>query len=201
MLTIGLTGGIGVGKSAVAGILKGLGADIANADEIGHEVYRAGTRAYREIVRIFGERVAGADGEIDRKRLGSIVFGDRAKLEALNGIVWPGIRRVLQHRIHDTASRGATAALVVEAAVLFEAGWDDLFDEVWVVTAPEDQVLDRVQTQKGIGSEQARARIGAQMSPAEKASRAVVTIPNGCDLATLRRTVIRVWNDRVKEKI
>ena len=125
MLTIGLTGGIGVGKSAVAGILKGLGADTVNADGIGHEVYRAGTRAYREIVRTFGERVAGADGEIDRKRLGSIVFGDRAKLEALNGIVWPGIRQILQQRIHDIDSRGATAALVVEAAVLFEAGWDE----------------------------------------------------------------------------
>ncbi len=200
MLTIGLTGGISTGKSTVSSMLGSLGAETVDADAYGHRAYRASSRAYDEVIRIFGREVVGEDGEINRRRLGEIVFGDRAKLAALTGIVWPEIRAALQHEISAMAARDGTPAFVVEAAVLLEAGWDDLCDEVWVVSAPEDTVLSRLQTRRGITRDIARARMRAQMSPAERERRADVTIANDGDLESLERTLKKVWNDRVREK-
>ena len=200
MLTIGLTGGIGTGKSTVAAMLTTLGAETVDADGFGRRAYQANTSAYDEVVRVFGQEVVSADGEIDRRRLGEIVFADRWKLAALTGIVWPEIRVALQHHITGMAARDGTPALVVEAAVLLEAGWDDLCDEVWVVTSPEDDVLERLHSHRGITRDIARARMRAQMSPAERERRADVMIPNDGSLEALKRTLTRVWNDRVKEK-
>ncbi len=199
MFTIGLTGGIGSGKSTVAGILKDLGAELVDADRVGWEVYRAGTGGYRAVVDEFGEEVVGPDGEIDRKRLGSIVFGDSARMEALTGIVWPLIAGAVANRIAEETARG-TSMLVVEAAVLFEAGWENLFDEVWVVTARKEMAVERLITRDGVTEESVRARMTAQIPDEERVRQASVVIDNGGDLTELRRFVESVWRERTTGK-
>ena len=200
MLTIGLTGGIGSGKSEVAGILRELGAPVIDADLVGHETYRRGEPAWDQVVETFGSGVVGQDGEIDRRRLGRIVFGDTGSLKRLTDIVWPRIREGLEKRITRERDNGDTTVLVVEAAVLFEAGWDRLFDEIWVVTAPEADVLERLERQRNQKPEQTRARLRAQMTNEEREKRADVTVRNDDDRAALAATVRQLWTDRVPNR-
>ena len=197
MLTIGLTGGIGSGKSEAAGILRELGALVIYADLVGHETYRKGNPAWDEVVEAFGSEVVGQDGEIDRRRLGRIVFDRPEKLKRLTDIVWPRIHEGLEKRITGEREGGDTAVLVVEAAVLFEAGWERLFDEIWVVTAPESDVLERLERHRNLKPDQARARLRAQMTNEEREQRADVTVRNDEDRAALATTVRQLWIDRV----
>jgi dephospho-CoA kinase len=199
VLTIGLTGGIGSGKSEASGILRELGALVIDADIVGHETYRSGEPAFGEVVEDFGNGVIGSDGEIDRRALGKIVFGDPNKLKRLTEIVWPRISEALEKRIAGERDRGDTAVLVVEAAVLFEAGWESLFDEIWVVTAPENDVLERLELQRNQRPEQTRARIRAQMTDEEREQRADVTVRNDEDRAALAVTVKKLWTDRTHQ--
>ncbi len=199
MFTIGLTGGIGSGKSTVAGIMKDLGAELVDADRVGWQVYRAGTGGYRAVVGEFGEEVVGPDGEIDREKLGSIVFGDPARMEALTGIVWPLIASALADCIAEETARD-TSILVVEAAVLFEARWEHLFDEMWVVTARKELAVERLITRDGVAAESVWARMAAQMADEDRVRRANVAIDNGGDLTELRRSVESVWRERTTGK-
>ena len=200
MLTIGLTGGIGTGKSEVARILERLGAVVIDADGLGHAAYRSGTQGFAEVVRAFGREVVGADGEIDRKRLGKLVFDDPDRRRELEGIVWPKISEALADRIREERGRGSAAAVVVEAAVLLEANWDALCDEVWVVAAPEGEVLRRL-TRDGVMLErEVRARIQAQAAEARRSERAAATIRNEGGVAQLARAVESLWRERVREK-
>ena len=200
MLTIGLTGGIGSGKSEVADILRELGAQVIDADLVGHETYRRGEPAWDQVVEAFGSGVVGQDGEIDRGRLGRIVFGDPDSLKRLTDIVWPRIREGLEKRITRERDNGDTTVLGVEAAVLFEAGWGRLFDETWVVTAPEADVLERLERQRNQKPEQTRARLRAQMTNEEREQRADVTVRNDEDRAALAATVRQLWTDRVPNR-
>ncbi|MDA1257755.1 MAG: dephospho-CoA kinase [Chloroflexi bacterium] len=195
-MTIGLTGGIGSGKSETARILRELGALVIDADLVGHETYRRGEPAWDQVVAAFGREVIGEDGEIDRRELGRIVFGDPDKLKRLTDIVWPKIREGLENRITLERSRDGSKVLVVEAAVLFEAGWDDLFDEIWVVTAPEADVLRRLELQRNQKPEQTRARLRVQMNDREREQRADVTVRNDEDTAALAARVRQLWIDR-----
>jgi len=199
MLTIGLTGGIGAGKGEVARVLGRLGAVVIDADGLGHAAYRSGTRGFDEVVRAFGREVVGAGGEIDRERLGRIVFADASRRRELERIVWPRIGEALAERIRLERERGS-GVVVVDAAVLFEAGWDALCDEVWVVTAPEGEVLRRL-TRDGVMSErEVRARIRAQATEAWRAERAAVAIRNDGGLVQLARTIESLWRERVTRK-
>lgn len=201
MLTIGLTGGIGSGKSEASGILRELGALVIDADLVGHETYRSGEPAWDQVVEAFGVEVVGQDGEIDRRQLGRIVFSDAGNLKRLTDIVWPRIREGLEKRITEARKGDDIAILVVEAAVLFEAGWDELFDEIWVVTAPEDEVLERLERQRNQKPEQTRARLRAQMTDEERERRADVVVRNNDDRAALAATVRQLWTDRTPKKI
>ena len=200
MLTIGLTGGIGSGKSEVARMLERLGALLVDADVVGHGVYRKGAPAWRRVVDAFGEEVVGADGEIDRRRLGAVVFGGCGRLKELTDIVWPGIREALRARITAERTGGRTEVLVIEAAVLFEAGWDELCDEAWVVEAPEAAVLDRLEAARGMERADAQARIRAQMTTWERAGRAAVHVQNSGDLAALAAAVEKLWHERTERR-
>lgn len=201
MLTIGLTGGIGSGKSEASGILRELGALVIDADLVGHETYRSGEPAWDQVVEAFGVEVVGQDGEIDRRQLGRIVFSDAGNLKRLTDIVWPRIREGLEKRITEARKGDDIAILVVEAAVLFEAGWDELFDEIWVVTAPEDEVLERLERQRNQKPEQTRARLRAQMTDEERERRADVVVRNDDDRAALAATVRQLWTNRTPKKI
>ena len=193
MRTIGLTGGIGSGKSAVADILRELGAFVIDADAVAHEVYRPGSDGWREVVEAFGGEVAGPSGEIDRRKLAAIVFGDTAQVERLNRIVHPRTRDLVAERLGQAEKSGETAA-VVEAPLLFEAGWEDMFDEVWVVAAPEDTSVRRVAEARGIGAESVRSRMRAQMSNEDRLDRADAAIDNSRSLDDLRGSVTEAWS-------
>ncbi len=196
MLVIGLTGGIGSGKSTVAGFLKELGAEIIDMDKVGHQAYEPHTEGWEEVVKEFGKEILLPDNSIDRKKLGAIVFGDPQALARLNHILHPRMYEIAEQQIESHNKRG-TRALVLDAAILFEAGWHPLADEVWVAVAPEEVAVQRIVARNGLKEEQVRARIQSQMPPEEKAKRAQVIIDTNCNLEEVRQKVIRLWNQRV----
>jgi dephospho-CoA kinase len=193
---IGLTGGIGSGKSTAATILAELGAEVIDADRIGHEVYLPGTPGWNQVVSAFGRDIVAPDGTIDRQRLGAIVFADRARLAELNAIVHPLIAQAVAQRLADRSNSGRP--LVVEAAVLIEAGWQTLVDEVWLVVANADAVVARLGSQRGLSREAIEARVRSQLSEAERRLHAQVVIDNSGSLAELRERLARLWAERIE---
>jgi dephospho-CoA kinase len=200
MLVIGLTGGIGSGKSTVSHILARLGARMVDADIIGHQIYEPGGPAYDDVISTFGREVVGPDGRIDRKQLASIVFAKADFLEKLNDIMHPKIRDTIAVILQEWRSEGTEIA-VVEAAILFEAKWTTLVDEVWATLSDESVVLDRLFKAKGMTPEQSRARLRSQMPPEEKAQRSDVVIRNNGSPEELEKQVEDLWrsvNSRLK---
>ena len=194
MKVIGLTGGIASGKSTVSQMLSELGAVVIDADKIGHEAFRPDTDAWRQVVAEFGRGILDRDGEIDRSRLADVVFNDPRALEKLNRIMHPRMRRIVEGRIEALRGQGVEA-VVLEAALLIEAKWTDLVDQVWVAVAPESQVIDRLRSQRGFNEERGRARIESQMSADERARHADVLIVNDADMDTLREKVRELWEN------
>jgi dephospho-CoA kinase len=191
MITIGLIGGIASGKSEVARLLRELGAETLDADRVAHETYAPGTQGFAAVVDAFGPEVAGADGGIDRRRLGALVFAEAAAMRRLTDIVWPLTRELLAQRKQEAAARG-TAVLVLEAAVLIEAGWQDLADEVWLVRAPVAAVRSRLRERRGLSAADTEARIAVR-DLAPLAAAATVVIENDGDLEALARRVDVAW--------
>ena len=199
MLVIGLAGGIGSGKSSVSGMLKNLGAIIIDADKLGHEVYLPGTEGLREVVSEFGEDILSSNGEIDRRILGSKVFGSPEAMAKLNAIVWPRIKNKVTELIEENSQLG-TEVLVLDAAVLIEAGWTSVVDEVWVVTAPVDQIISRLESRNGITEEQAMSRINSQMTTEQRVEYADIVIENDNSLDELMSSVQHIWNKTLSNK-
>ena len=195
MFVIGLTGGIGAGKTQVSNTLEALGATVINADLVGHEAYLPQTETWRAVVDAFGSDILDDGDHIDRRKLGAIVFSDPSMLARLNSIVHPRIYAMISQRIDALAGEGVSVA-VVEAALLFEARWTPLADEIWVVTAPPEQVLSRL-TARGMPPEQAQARIDSQMPQDERASRADVVIANDLGISELEASVKSKWQSRI----
>ena len=192
MKVIGLTGGIGSGKSTVSRFLSELGAVVLDADKVGHEAYQPGTGTWKEVVAAFGQDIIGADGSIDRKKLGAIVFGDPAALERLNGIMHPRMYDLMAARIEEYGRQGVKV-VVLEAAILLEAGWTPLVDEIWVTVASEPTVVRRVRERTDLPQEQIRSRIRSQLSNEERKKQASVVISNDGDLHELRAKVEELW--------
>ncbi|MDO8472528.1 MAG: dephospho-CoA kinase [Dehalococcoidia bacterium] len=203
MVLIGLTGGIGSGKSTVGQILVELGTIYIDADKIGHEVYLPGTPGWNMVISAFGENILGPDREVDRKKLAAMVFSDKQRLDKLNKIVHPLIREQIETMARHAEENGAVV-VVVEGAVLLEAGWSDLFDEVWMVAASEGDVVQRVKVSKGATEEETTARIRSQMSNEERKRHALVVIENSGTLAELTEKVKSEWlalNQRHRDMI
>jgi dephospho-CoA kinase len=192
MYVIGLTGGIGSGKTTVAKLLEEQGAAILSADLVGHEVYQPGRPAWREIVDAFGREIVAEDGTIDRKKLGAIVFASPRELKRLNAITHPRMKGMMREKLKQMAREGRSVA-VLEAALLLEAGWDDLADEVWVTVAPPRVAAGRTSARSGLPPEQVLERIKAQMSNEERARRSHVVIDTDCDLDGTRRQTLERW--------
>lgn len=197
MITIGLSGGIGSGKSTVAGMLAELGAAHIDADKVGHEVYHRGTRGWRALVAEFGDGILDANKDIDRKKLGAGVFRDPSKLAKLNTIVHPLIMERVGEIMEDCGRKGVKV-VAVEGAVLLEAGWKEYFDEVWAVVASEADVVQRVKEGRGAREEDVKARIKAQMSNEERKRHADVVIVNTGNIEELRAKVRREWENLLK---
>ena len=193
MYVVGLTGGIGSGKSTVAGMLEQLGAAILSADLTGHEVYAPGRPAWQEIADAFGRDVVATDGEIDRAKLRNIVFSDPKELARLNAITHPRMKEMMREKI-EVLGRGGAEVVVLEAALLFDAGWDDLTDEVWVTVTPPRVAAERAAQRSGIPVEQVLERIQkAQMNDAERVARSDVQINTDCTIRETREQVEREW--------
>ena len=197
MIVIGLTGGIGSGKSEVSRMLKEFGAEIIDADRVGHEAYLPNTETYDKVVAEFGDDILQTDGAIDRKKLGARIFAEPEARERLNAIVHPRMYAMVEERIQRLREQSA-AAVVLDAAILIEAGWDSLVDEVWVVAAPEEMVVQRIGQRNGLPAEQVRQRVRAQITSEERARHAAVVIDNNEGLDELSAQVQEVWTGRVK---
>jgi len=190
---LGITGGIGSGKSTASQILGELGAFVIDADLVGHKIYQPDTPAWREIVETFGDDVIASDRSIDRAKLGPIVFSAPEKLAALNKIMHGKIYAYIQGQIDYVRDHDPNRVIAVEAAILLEAGWRSLVEALWVVVASEDVVINRLQIYKNMGEAQARARINAQMTNDERIAQADQVIWNNDSLPDLRQAVEASW--------
>lgn len=204
MHVIGLTGGIGTGKSVVARILQEQGATLLDADRVGHEVYLPGRPAHEEIVAEFGPGVVAEDGTIDRKKLGPIVFSSPERLGRLNAITHPRMKEMMRERLSDADRTGAEVA-VLEAALLFDAGWDDLTDEVWVTVVDAETAARRAAERSGIPVEQVLERIQkAQMASDERIRRSDLVIDTSGTLEDTRVRTLEAWRElfrRLSERV
>lgn len=199
MHVIGLTGGIASGKSTLATFFKSREVPVLDADVLGHRTYDPGTDTFRAVVAAFGPELVAADGSIDRRVLGGKVFGKPDELKRLTDIVWPGIRKLASEALSELETAGNHLA-VLEAAVLFEAGWDDLVDEVWVVVVEPDLAVQRLATRNGLDEAAARARIASQLSNAERIAKANVVIENNSDMAALEEGIQVAW-EKLEERL
>jgi dephospho-CoA kinase len=192
-LIIGLTGGIASGKSVVSGMLAERGALVIDADKVGHEAYAPGSGCYDQVIDAFGGDIVAADQHIDRKALGAKVFGDPAQRKRLEGIVWPWMRETMRRRFDDLRAEDVPV-VVLEAAVLIEADWIPLVDQVWVVIVSREIARERIVQRNGLSPEQADQRIAAQLTNAERTERAQEIIENDGTLEELRERVDAAWN-------
>jgi len=193
MIVIGVTGNIGSGKSTVCRILAKLGATIIDADKLAHETYKPYSRTWQELINAFGKDIVKANGEIDRQKLGQIVFSDPSALAQLNQIVHPEARRLAQERIETYRHQGAKA-IVVEATLLIEAGWTNLVNKVWLMVASDDMVAQRLTQHKEISEAQLLARLRSQMPAEEKMKYADVIIYNDRSINQLEAKVTELWH-------
>ncbi|HEX4217062.1 MAG TPA: dephospho-CoA kinase [Acidimicrobiales bacterium] len=192
MLTVGLTGGIGAGKSAVADLLAERGAVLIDADRIAREVVEPGGPAYQPLVDRFGAAVVGADGGIDRPALAAIVFADPAALADLNAITHPAIGAEMARR--KQAAEGTDRVVVLDIPLLKAAHRETMsLDSVVVVDAPVETALTRLVELRGMSREDAEARMAAQVSREERLAGADLVVDNSGDLDHLRNEVERVW--------
>jgi dephospho-CoA kinase len=191
VIKIGLTGGIAGGKSQTGRYLAELGAHVIDADRVAHEAYAPGTDGFEALTAAFGHDIVGTDGVIDRAKLGARVFGDPSELARLTAIVWPLTRRLVEKRAREQAAMG-TSVLVIEAALLFEAEWQDMFDEVWLVEAPRAAVLARLRD-RGIDAPEAERRLASATDPAQARRLATRVLENDGSLEDLRRKVAEAW--------
>jgi dephospho-CoA kinase len=167
------------------------GAHVVDVDKVAQATYAKGSDGFEQIKAAFGDDVVGKDGEIDRRILGSRVFGNADELQKLTDIVWPLTRARLEAM--KAEEDGKADVLVFEAAVLIEAGWWDLVDQVWVVTVPVTIARERLMARNRFTREQADARINSQMTNEERATFADVTIENAGDLQGLKERVDLAW--------
>ncbi|MEU6522330.1 dephospho-CoA kinase [Streptomyces sp. NPDC046924] len=197
MLTVGLTGGIGAGKSEVSRLLVECGAVLIDADRIAREVVAPGTPGLTAVVESFGEGVLAEDGGLDRPRLGSIVFADPEKLAVLNSIVHP----LVGARSRELEEAAAEDAVVVhDVPLLTENGLAPRYDLVIVVDASAETQLDRLTGRRGMSEQDARARMAAQATREQRREIADIVIDNDVPLEELARRVKDVWAELVRRE-
>ncbi|PKN82537.1 MAG: dephospho-CoA kinase, partial [Chloroflexi bacterium HGW-Chloroflexi-9] len=197
MNVIGLTGGIAAGKSTAAELLREFGAVVIDADRLGHRSYEPGTPGFEKVVNHFGHDVVGKDGNIDRRILGGKVFGAPGELQRLNELIWPEIRTLIREEIAQIRTADKNAFIVLEAAVLIEAGWQDLCDEIWVVHTSTKSAVHRLRTRNGLTEDAAMARIDSQMSTKDRLSYAQVKIENSGTEEQLRQRMEKAWKSLI----
>ena len=172
---IGLTGGIGCGKSEAARFLETLGANHLDADDVSRALTAPGGEALEEIRRVFGDGAFQADGCLDRARLGKLIFGNEAARKALEGIMHPLVQRNMLRAMDEAARQGAKA-VILDVPLLFETGMDALCDETWALYVDRERQIARIVARDGLSPEDAVARIDSQMPVEERNARATYTV-------------------------
>ena len=200
MVVIGLTGGIGTGKSSVSRILAGLGAVIIDAALVGHEVYKPTNAVWKALTQIFGSEILLPNNQIDRQKLGNIVFNDPTAMAQLNAIMRPEIRNLLIERLEKALDQGGKVA-VLDSATLIDAGWMTLTDEVWLVTAPKQIIIARLRERDGLSDDAITARLTSQLSNEEQLPHIDQLIENKGTLAELTTAVKGLWTKRIETKV
>lgn len=190
MLLIGLTGGLGAGKSTVARMLSERGAIVVDADELARRAIEPGTRGHRKVLEVFGDQVLAPDGSIDRRRLAALVFEDSELRRSLESITHPEVFRMLAEEVE--LLRETDAVVVFDAPLIVETGFDEATDLLVVVSVPPELQVERV-VDRGMDRDEAEARIAAQASPEEREARADVVLRNDGDLEQLERQVDELW--------
>ncbi len=193
MKVICLTGGLASGKSTAATFLAEKGANVVYADKLGHQVYDPGTQAFREVIETFGEKIVAEDNHIDRKLLGSMVFGQPDQLKKLTDIVWPQIRRLAELEIAGLDAFYPDGIAVLEAAVLFEAGWEDIGDETWVVIVDREIAIERAMYRDDRDREGVERRLDAQLNNDDRISKSDVVFENNGDEQQLIDQLQQEW--------
>ncbi len=197
MRIIGLTGGIGSGKSAASGILEELGAEVIDLDKVGHDALKKDGGAYEKVVKEFGEEILDDKGEIDRARLGQIVFKDKAALKRLTSIVHPVIDDFVEQKVSECQEKGVEV-LVLEAAAMLEAARTWQVDEVWVTTTDEKTVVERLKERPWYSEGDVWSRIRSQLTNAARIRQADVVINNNGTLEELKAGVKAEWAKLLK---
>jgi dephospho-CoA kinase len=200
VIIAGLTGGIASGKSTVSGFLCDAGARIIDADEIARAVVKQGTPAYDEICSFFGRTILREDSQIDRERLGNIIFNAPDKKARLNAIVHPRVFEQSAQMIDQIAAETPDAVVIMDVPLLFETGMEKDLALVIVVYLPEPLQLERLMKRDGIDEKAAMARIRAQMPIEEKRKRATIVIDNSGDIKNTQRSALTVF-ERLKKKV
>jgi dephospho-CoA kinase len=187
---VGLTGGIGSGKSAVAARLAELGAVIIDSDRLAREVVAPGTEGFADVVAMFGNGVVASDGSLDRPALGRLVFGDEGRRRTLEGIIHPRVRA----RAAELVAAAPEGAVVInDVPLLVEAGLADTYESVIVVFASEEIRVERLMQERGMTEAEARSRIAAQATDEQRHAVADIEIVNEGTLEELRSKVDAVW--------
>jgi dephospho-CoA kinase len=192
MIVVGLTGGIATGKSTVAQMFKRCGAVIIDADQLARDVVRRGKPAWREIAKVFGERVLNQNGSINRHALGTIVFHNRQKLRQLERIIHPRVARKQQRLVRGIAKRAPHAVVVYEVPLLFESGAHQRVDTIIVVTADRETQIARLKHRDGMTRTEALRRIKNQMPLAQKVRGADIVLDGTRDKSLVRKDVRRL---------
>ena len=200
MRVLGLTGGIASGKSTAAAQLKELGALVLDADRYGHRAYEPDSPGFHAVVNEFGHDIVGENGLVDRRVLGGKVFGDPGKMQRLTDIVWPEIRRLATEEIAELRERDPETVIVLEAAVMIEAGWQDLCDEVWVVATEPETAIKRLRQRNNLSAEEAQKRLDSQLGNAERKKHARVYLENCGTERQFRAQLGEEW-ERLQRRI
>ena len=197
MRIIGLTGGIACGKSTVSGTLREMGVPVADGDELARRLTAPGGAALPAIREAFGDGVFYADGTLNRKALGSLVFSDKEALAVLDRLMEPHLRSIIREELDAFALTGAPLC-VMDMPLLYERGLDAWCQRVWCVTVPREVQIARLKERDGLNREEARARIDSQMPTGEKAARADVVINTDRPIEETRLDVLRLWQEEVR---
>ena len=193
VIVIGVTGGVGTGKSTVARLFGGLGAEVFDADRVVHRLMEPGKPVWKKIRAKFGPGILQPDGRIDRKRLGQTVFRSPVRLKALNRIVHPEVRRSILRDLRRLEARRPRGVAVLDIPLLIESGRAYPTDAVVVVTAPRQAAARRLKARSGWSPAEMKRRSGFQMPLREKVKHADFVVRNGGSLEDTRRQVIHVW--------
>jgi dephospho-CoA kinase len=193
LILVGLTGGIGSGKTTVARMLASHGAVIVDADELARAALEPGTRAYKHVSDLFGEQILGPDGRIDRQALAAVVFSDEEKRRALESITHPEVFRLLAETVEKF--RETNDVVVFDAPLIIETGFHEAVDVLVVVTAPVEQRIERVRRDRAMSEAEAAVRMAAQVDPEARDAAADVLIHNDGDVDELQARVDELWAD------